>query len=132
MRNETNVSAYGTSVMIEISKENQKRDQKMSINKFQKSNKILERGRGWGWPPKKKKKKSGNIHSKRSEIVFSVTSFPFFSFFLFLSRRKTGKKTTGPVARRGGGGIDTRLNKQGDKTYIYTGGGGESRETDKR
>jgi hypothetical protein len=29
------VSAYGTSVMIEISKENQKRDQKLSINKFQ-------------------------------------------------------------------------------------------------
>lgn len=130
MRNETNVSAYGTSVMIEISKENQKRDQKMSINKFQKSNKILERGRGWGWPPNKKKK-SGNIHSKRSEIVFSVTSFPFFLSFFSFPGGKRERRQQGQW-RGEEGGIDTRLNKQGDKTYIYTGGGGESRETDKR
>jgi hypothetical protein len=67
----------------------------------------------------------------------------FFSFFLsfqkflnpsFLSRRKSGGKETKLGQWRGcRGGRDTRLNKQGDKTYIYTGGESkrESKEEDK-
>lgn len=118
--------------MIEISKENQKRDQKMSINKFQKSNKILERGRGWGWPPKKKKNREIYTAKDQKSSFLLLPSLFFLSFFSFPGGKRERRQQGQWRGEEGGGGIDTRLNKQGDKTYIYTGGGGESRETDKR
>lgn len=61
--NQTRASAYGTSVMIEISKE--KRDQKMSINKFQEIEQYIggrERERGQGSQSDKDETAGGKNH----------------------------------------------------------------------